>query len=153
MATEAAQRELVITRVFDAPRELVFQMWTDPQHLAKWWGPRDYPVGPLSMDARPGSKWRNCLMSNAGDMSLWHSGTFREVVPPKRLVFTFRWEEEGERGMENVVTITFTEQNGKTLMNFRQAPFYSDPECDGHGVGWNSSFDRLDEYLLDRSNA
>ena len=139
--------------MFDAPRELVFQMWTDPKHLAKWWGPRDYPVGPLSMDVRPGSKWRNCLMSNAGDMSLWHSGTFREVIPPERLIFTFRWEEEGERAMENVVTVTFAEQDGKTLMTLRQAPFHSARECDGHDVGWNSSFDRLEEYLLDRSQA
>src|SRR6185437_12224157 len=88
---DTQQRELVITRTFDAPRELVFQMWTDPKHLAKWWGPRDYPVGPFNMDVRPGGKWRNCLISSAGDMSLWHSGTFREVAPPERLVFTFRW--------------------------------------------------------------
>jgi len=73
---------------------------------------------------------------------------FREVVPPERLVFTFAWEEEGERGIENLVTITFDGQNGKTLMTFRQAPFQSDAERDGHRGGWTSAFDRLDENLL-----
>ena len=76
---------------------------------------------------------------------LWHGGVFREVVPPERLVFTFAWEEEGERGIENVVTITFTEQGRKTLMNFRQTPFQSAEERDGHQGGWGSAFDRLDD--------
>ena len=142
-----ADRELVITRVFDAPRELVFRMWTDPEHLAHWWGPRDYPAGKVEMDPRPGGRWRHCLISSAGDMSLWHHGTYREIAPPERIVFTFQWEEEGERGIETVVTITFAEEGGKTRMTFRQAPFQSDVERDGHGMGWTSSFDRLDEAL------
>jgi uncharacterized protein YndB with AHSA1/START domain len=143
----SAQRELVIDRVFNAPRELVFRMWTDPQHLAKWWGPRDYPASHIEVDARPGGRYRHCLHSTAGDMSLWLRGEFREVVPPERLVFTFAWEEEGERGLENVVTITFADEGGKTRMLFRQTPFQSDVELDGHGSGWGGSFDRLDEHL------
>jgi uncharacterized protein YndB with AHSA1/START domain len=143
----SAQRELVIERVFDAPRELVFQAWTDPRHLAKWWGPRDYPASQINADTRPGGKYRHCLHSTAGDMSLWLYGEFREVVPPERLVFTFAWEEEGERGMENIVTITFADEGNRTRMLFRQAPFWSDVERDGHRLGWSSSFDRLDDHV------
>ena len=141
------QRELVIDRVFNAPRELVFKMWTDPKHLAQWWGPRDYPAGKINIDARPGGKYRHCLISSAGDMTLWLKGEFVEIVPPERLVFTFAWEEDGERGMENIVTITFADEGSKTRMTFRQAPFQSDVERDGHGLGWSSSFDRLDDLI------
>src|SRR5262245_57063230 len=112
------QRELVIKRVFDAPRELVFKMWTDPRHTANWWGPRNYPSRHVQMDVRPGGKWRHRLESTEGDKDLWLGGVYREIVPPERLVFTFAWEEEGERGMETVVTVTFDEQDGKTLMTF-----------------------------------
>ena len=143
------QRELVIDRVFDAPRELVFKMWTDPRHMAKWWGPRDYPATKISADVRPGGKYRHCLNSSAGDMSLWLYGTYREIVPPERLVFTFAWEEEGERGLETIVTIVFKDEGGKTRMLFRQSPFQSDTECHGHGLGLNSSLDRMDDYLLE----
>jgi len=142
------ERELVINRVFDAPRELVFRMWTDPKHMAQWWGPRAHPSASVELEARPGGRWRHCLRSVETGEDLWHHGEFREVVPPERLVFTFVWEEEGERGIENLVTITFAEENGKTLMTFRQSPFQSDAERDGHRDGWTSAFDRLDEHLL-----
>jgi uncharacterized protein YndB with AHSA1/START domain len=75
------------------------------------------------------------------------AGVFREIVAPERLVFTFAWDEEGERGLETLVTITFAEQNGKTLMTFRQIPFQSAEERDGHRGGWTSAFDRFDEEL------
>ncbi|HZP77998.1 MAG TPA: SRPBCC domain-containing protein [Pseudolabrys sp.] len=147
--SSTAPRELVVTRFFDAPRELVFKMWTDPAHARHWWGPRDYPVTQLSLDARPGGKWRGCLTSTQDGRALWQHGVFREVVPPARLVFTFVWEEEGERGTETVVTVTFTEENGKTRMVMWQTPFQSAPERDGHGFGWASTFNRLTQHLND----
>lgn len=142
-----AQRELVITRIFNAPRETVFKAWTDPRHALNWWGPRDHPATHVEMDVRPGGVWRGLLRSTQTGQELRHNGVFREVVAPERLVFTFAWEEEGERGLETLVTITFAEQNGKTLMTFRQTPFESDAERDGHRGGWSSAFDRLDEKL------
>jgi uncharacterized protein YndB with AHSA1/START domain len=144
---EPAARELVITRVFDAPRALVFKAWTDPQLAMNWWGPRDYPVAQMKMDVRPGGKWRHCLVSTENGRELWQGGVFREVVPPSLLVFTFAWEEEGERGLETLVIITFAEDGGKTRMIFRQTTFQSVEERDGHRGGWNSTFDRLDEYF------
>jgi uncharacterized protein YndB with AHSA1/START domain len=142
-----AERELVITRLFDAPRELVWRMWTDPDHARNWWGPVHHPAVDLTMNARPGGRWRHCLRSVETGAELWAHGVFREVVPPRRLVFTFAWEEEGERGRENVVTIDFAEENGRTRMTFRQTPFWSDGERDGHREGWSSAFDRLDAWL------
>jgi uncharacterized protein YndB with AHSA1/START domain len=141
------ERELTIERVFNAPRALVFQAWTDREHLAQWLGPRDHPARELTMDVRPGGRWRACLRSTETGNDLWVGGVYREIAPPERLTFTFAWEEEGERGLETVVAITLTERGGKTHMMFRQTPFQSDGERDGHRGGWTSCFDRLDDLL------
>lgn len=144
------ERELVITRLLNAPRELVFKAWTDPKLAMRWWGPRDYPATHMQMDVRPGGTWRNCLTSKEDGTELWQHGVFREVVAPERLVFTFVWEEDGERGMENIVTVTFADEGGKTRLTLRQAPFQSVEERDGHGYGWNSTIDRLEDALAAR---
>jgi uncharacterized protein YndB with AHSA1/START domain len=140
-------RTLTITRVFDAPRALVWQAWTDPRHLMNWWGPRWHVANEVDADVRTGGRWRHCLRSPETGEDLWHHGVFREVVPPQRLVFTFRWEEEGERGIENVVTVTFAKHGNRTLMTLQQAPFQSVAERDGHQDGWGSTFDRLDDFI------
>jgi uncharacterized protein YndB with AHSA1/START domain len=145
--SRTAERELVIERVFDAPRELVFRAWTDIDHLRKWFGPKWHPATHVAMDVRPGGRWRACLRSTETGNNLWLGGVYREIVPPKRLAFTFAWEEEGERGLETLVEITLAERNGKTHMTFRQTPFQSDGERDGHRGGWSSTFDRLEELL------
>ena len=146
-AKPSAENELVITRVFDAPRELVFKAWTDPRHIGKWFGPKHHPSVNMSIDVRPGGAWRGRLRPVAGGPDLALGGVYREIVPPERLVFTFAWDEEGERGLETVVTITFEDQGGKTRMTLRQVPFQSTGERDGHNEGWSSCFDRLDEFL------
>jgi uncharacterized protein YndB with AHSA1/START domain len=146
-ALEPAEQVLVITRVFDAPRDVVFRLWTDSKHAIKWWGPCDYPATYLDLDVRPGGPWRGCLRSIETRKELWQGGMFQEVAPPHRLSFTFAWEEEGERGLETLVTVVFAEQDGKTVMTFRHAPFRSIKERDGHRGGWTSTFDRLDKYI------
>ena len=110
---EPAERELVIIRIFDAPRELVFRAWTDPRLAKDWFGPKDYPATHMEMDVRPGGAWRGCLRSTESGKELRLGGVFREVTPPERVIFTFAWEEEGERGLETQVTLTFTEQRRK----------------------------------------
>ncbi len=149
VATLLAQRDLVITRYFDAPRELVFKMWTDPAHVRQWWGPRDYPATQLSIDARPGGQWRNCLTGTQDGRALWQRGVFREVVPPQKLVFTFAWEDDSHHGPETVVTVTFAQEGGRTKMTMWQTPFESESNRDGHGFGWNSTFNRLEEHLAE----
>jgi len=99
------------------------------------------------MDVRPGSRWRNCLTSVETGEDLWQNGVFIEVAPPEKLVFTFVWEEAGERGEANTVTVTFEDQGRQTLVTLIQQPFHSAHEAEGHGDGWWSSFDRLQTLL------
>ena len=146
-AATKQDRALTIARTFDAPRVLVWRAWTDPKHFLNWWGPRDHPAVDVEMDVRVGGRWRHCLRSTETGVDLWHGGVFREVAKPARLVFTFTWEEEGERGVETVVTVTFVERGGETLMTLHQAPFQSDFQRHDHDGGWNSTFDRLAELL------
>ena len=142
------ERALKLSRVFDAPRELVWAAWTDQTHARHWWGPRHHPSTHVEIDARVGGKWRIRLTGVADSRELWHGGVFREVVKNERLVFTFKWDEDGERGEENLVTITFADEGGKTRMTFTQEPVVSADEREGHGEGWSSAFDRLDDALV-----
>ena len=142
-----ADQALVLTRVFDAPAALLFRVWTDPSHMMRWWGPRAHPAREMKMDLRVGGAWRGCLVAVEDGKELWQGGVFREIDPPNLLSFTFAWEEDGERGLETLVTLTFEEEGDRTRMTLRQTPFRSLGERDGHGGGWSSTFDRLEEFL------
>ncbi len=145
--TNGAERELVITRVFAAPRALVFKAWTEPERMAHWSGPRGFTLTSSTMDVRPGGAYRSCIRSPEGTDHRMR-GVYREIVEPERLVFTFGWEEpDGTPGREMLITVTLAEQDGKTRMTFHQARFDSVRDRDEHGDGWGSSFDLLDEYL------
>jgi uncharacterized protein YndB with AHSA1/START domain len=135
---------LEIKRVFDAPREVVFQAWTDPEHLAHWWGPESHPASLIEVDPRPGGTWRGCLSGLDGS-ALWQHGVFHEVVPPERLVYSFTWDDDPTHEM--LVTVRFIERGTKTEMIFTQRMFRSVAERDGHVAGWQSSFNRLDASL------
>ena len=142
-----ADRELVITRTFDAPRGLVFKVWAQPEHLVRWWGPRDFTTPSLKMDVRPGGTYRTCIRSPEGKEH-WMQGVYREVVEPERLAMTFAWEDErGQPGHETLVTVTFADEGGKTRLTFRQAVFESVADRDSHRKGWSSFLDRLERYL------
>jgi uncharacterized protein YndB with AHSA1/START domain len=146
--TAPAERVLVITREFDAPPSLVFKAWTDPAHTVRWMGPRGYTATHFNQGSRPGDPWRACLRRDETGEELWQGGVLREIVEPERLVFTFAWDkEDGSRGHETEVTVTFAASNGKTRMTFRQAVFQSVEQRDGHKGGWSSAFDRLEEHL------
>ncbi|HEY4112622.1 MAG TPA: SRPBCC domain-containing protein [Rhizomicrobium sp.] len=149
MANSASDdRVLVITRIFDAPRALVWKMFTETKHLAEWMGPRDYPSTFHEADVRPGGKWRGTLSAVNGSRELGQGGEYREVKKPERLAFTFYWDQDdGTPGPETLVQIELAERDGKTLMTFRQGHFDTKQNRDGHGGGWNSTFDRLAELL------
>lgn len=142
--TEA--REFTITRVFNAPRELVFKAWTEPAHLAAWFGPRGTvsPIERIEVDLRPGGRWRACMIREDTGDEFPSGGEYREIVEPERLVFTWALDD---RGGESLVTITFADHGGKTEMTFHQAGFLSGDERDGVEEGWSSAFDRLTESL------
>ena len=86
-ATESAERVLVIERLFDAPRSLVFKVWTHPEHLMRWWGPHGFTLPSCRIDLRPGGVWRFCMRSPEGN-NYWQQGVYREIMEPERLVFT-----------------------------------------------------------------
>jgi uncharacterized protein YndB with AHSA1/START domain len=146
--TAPADRVLVIERVFNAPRALVFKVWTDPAHKARWYGPCGFVATHLEADLRPGGKWRTCIRRDDNGAELWHGGVYREVVPPERLVFTFAWDTaQGMPDHETLVTITFAERQGQTLMTLRQEVFDTVEARDSHNGGWTSVIDEFAEYL------
>ena len=141
-------RELVLTREFDAPRALVFEAFTKAEHIVNWWGPRRYATIVERLDLRPGGKWR-FINREANGTEHGFRGEFREVMPPERLVWTF--EYEGFPGHISVETATFEERNGKTLLTARAV--YSTPEDllailqTDMAEGAAESYDRLEELL------
>lgn len=146
-ARRPADDELLVTREFAAPRGLVFEAWSAAEHQVEWLGPKDFTVESCQVDFRVGGQYRACIRSPEGK-DYWMRGTYREIVPPERLVFTFAWEEPGERGLETLVTIDFDAlAAGRTRMTFRQAPFQSLSERDGHTTGWTECFDRLEAFV------
>jgi uncharacterized protein YndB with AHSA1/START domain len=147
-AAPAAERELTIRRTFDAPRALVFRVWTEPQHLAQWSCPQGFTMTENRGDLRVGGAFSACMRSPEGsDHRL--RGVYREIVAPERLVFTHAWvDASGTPGPETVVTVTLAERNGRTEMTFRQGIFDSVAARDGHQQGWTSCFERLAELLV-----
>ena len=142
-----AERQLVITRTFDAPRELVFKAWTERERVMFWLGPEGFECFDFEMDGRVGGAWHNHMRAPDGTIYA-NRGTVLEIAEPERLAFTFAWDEpDGTPGREMTVTITLEDRDGKTEMTFTQAVFESDDDRDGHSEGWNSSFNRLDAYL------
>lgn len=140
-------RELVITRVFDAPRDLVWKAWTEPERIKQWVAPRGFTIPVAEGELRPGGAWRSCMRQPDGT-ELWVGGVYQVIDEPKRLVLTHAWlDEHGKAGPETLVTVTFTERAGKTEMVFRQSGFDTVESRDGHAGGWNECFDRLAELL------
>lgn len=140
--------ELFITRVFDAPRALVFQAWTDPQHLKQWENaPIGFTVTTEKSDIRPGGEYKVCMRSPEG-VDHWLQGVYTEVVPPERLSFTHVWlRADGSPGVETHVTLTFADRGNSTELTLHQTGFDTVASRDGHNEGWNSTFDRLAGYL------
>lgn len=143
-----AERQLVLTRVFDAPREIVFQAWTDPKQMARWWGPHTFTNPVCELDARPGGA---ILVHMRGPDGVVYpmQGVFHEVVRPERLVFTSKAfeDEKGNFGLEVLNTVTFAEQNGKTKLTVQAVVVKVTPEVapalKGQKAGWNQTLDRL----------
>ena len=146
--SESPPLELVITRVFDAPRSLVFKAWTQPEHMARWWGPKGSTLPACELDARTGGNYRFCMRAADGSEHR-AQGIFREVTEPERIVFTGAWTDADGKPTSAVMitTVTFEEQAGKTKLTLRQAGLESVTARDSHRGGWSSSLERLAEHL------
>src|SRR5258708_10890203 len=115
MATDAENLELVITRVFDAPRDLVFKAWTDPEHLVRWWGPKGFTSTIMDkIDLRPGAPYRIHMRGPDGD-DHWSQGVYREIVDPERLVFAGCWTaaDAKQRDPEPTLALPSAESGAK----------------------------------------
>ena len=107
-------RELIITRSFDAPARLLFEAWSKPEHLKKWFGPVGYPVTMCEMDFRKGGLWRAAMTGPTGKQQTPFGGEYLEIVPNRRIVFSNGFELPGAEKM--IVTVTFDEMEGRTLL-------------------------------------
>ena len=131
---------LRLTRVVPARRDVVFRAWTDPEALRRWWVPFEGTTVPAAeVDLRPGGRYR-LTMRNAKGEEFHLSGVYREVRPPERLVYTWRWE--GADG-ETLVTVDFEASGATTLLHLTHERFPDDAVRDRHGTGWAGVLDRL----------
>ena len=143
-----SDREIVLTRTFDAPRDLVFEAHSKAEHLRNWWGPRKYETSLCEIDFRPGGTWRMVHRGPDGEEFGFH-GEYREIVPPEKIVWTF--EFEGAPGNVSVETATFEERDGKTILT--ASAVYDSAEArdamlqTGMEDGAAETWDRLAEYL------
>lgn len=140
--------ELRLTRMFDAPRQLVWDAWTRPEHLERWQGaPEGMTVTLVEKDLRPGGRFKLCMRAPDG-AEYWLQGEYLEVVPPELLVFTHTWmDAAGQPGKATVVRMTFDAWGRKTEVTLHQTGFASEGARDGHEQGWGSTLDRLGDYL------
>jgi uncharacterized protein YndB with AHSA1/START domain len=148
--TTPSEREVTMTRVFDAPRHLVFEAWTQPELVKRWlYGPDDWRLAVCELDLRVGGALR-FVWRDSAQQSMGMSGVFREIAPPDRLVFTEIWDEDWTGG-EALNTLIFTEHAGKTTMT--QTVLYSSRAArdgalkTGMEAGAAVSYDRLAELL------
>ena len=140
------ERVLVVERTLAAPRALVFKLWTDPAHAARWWGPEGFETVALVMDVRPGGRWHRTMRGPDGALCVKH-GIYREIAPPERLVFTYVNDDaQGLPGHETLVTVTFDDLGHRTRLTLHQAAFDSVEARDGHRWGWTSCLARFAAY-------
>ena len=151
--------EVTIIRFFDAPRELVWRAWTDPEHHKKWWGPKDFTAPHCEIDLKVGGKHLYCMRSADGE-NIWNSGEFLEVVHLKKLVYTEYFADENGNEISPVlygfpegwnghmvVTVIFEDEKGKTKITALHAGLPTGDLSMDAKKGWNESLDKLADSL------
>lgn len=151
--------ELVIERTFDAPREQVWKAWTDPERFMLWWGPKGFTSPACKIDLHVGGRYLACMRSPEG-RDYWSTGVYREIVPYTKIVYTDSFANakgnvvpashygmQGDWPLELLVTVTFEENGGKTIMTMRHEGIPSEMMNDCN-TGWNESFDKLAGTLM-----
>jgi uncharacterized protein YndB with AHSA1/START domain len=148
-------QDLVIERIFNAPVELVWKAWTDPEMLVRWWGPKDFTAPVYKLDFRVGGKFLYCMRSPDGK-DYWGTGTFKEIVSLERIVQTDSFADEhgsvvsaSHYGMNAdfplvlEVTLTFEDLGDRTKLTLRHLGMPAGEDAEGATAGWNESFDKL----------
>ena len=147
-SSTADDRELVIKRIFDAPREIVFKAWTNAESVARWFGPHDFTAPHCEIDFRVGGRYRICMLSPEGE-EFWVEGEYQDIVEPERIVFTWNREyPNGEVWSRTVATVTFeAHRQDQTAFTLVQRLFETVPYRDEHGFGWGQSLERLAAFV------
>jgi len=131
-----------IRRIVKAPRERVFKAWTTADDLKRWWGPGEFTTPEAHVDPRPGGSYLLVMQPPAGDpMRL--VGTYKEVQPPERLVYTWRWDTEWSDGHESLVTVEFVDKGDETEVILNHDHFGPEGE-DPYRDGWEGGLDKLE---------
>lgn len=148
-------KEVTIKRTFDAPLELVWEVWTNEKHLANWWGPKPFTNPRCEWNAKPGNKIH--IDMKAPDGTIYPmGGEFISIIPFKKIVFkSIAMDPEGNHLFEGMNTVDFSEEDGKTTVNVHAKVTDADPEfahyLEGMYEGWNGSFDKLDNYTSNQN--
>lgn len=147
MSAAPGELALHMQHVLPAPRPRVFELFTEPGELARWWGPHGFTVPSIDLDLRAGGSYRFAMQPPEGD--LFHlAGEFVEVDPPARLAYTFRWEEPDPDDQETLVTLSFDEAGPQgTALGFTQGEFRTEARRALHEQGWADSFEKLRRLL------
>ena len=146
----ADETEIVVTRVFNAPRDVVFKFWTDPEQLAKWWGPVGYhtPREDVAIDLRVGGRFQLRMVETATGAEVWMRGEIVELVVPERLVIHVDVPQPiGLPPIEARLRVEFHDLGDKTRVTLRQGPLPTREQREQTAAGWGHSFDQLDRLL------
>jgi uncharacterized protein YndB with AHSA1/START domain len=150
--TQVGDREVTVTRTFDAPRDVVWRAWTEPEQFAQWFGGPPYVTQPetVSLDVRPGGQWRATMVSEEDGSEIPFAGEYREVVEHERLVLTFMDPSDPNNPNVEVLTITFADLGDKTEVVAHQAGHLPQDEYGQLAEGYSTFFDQLAEHLARR---
>lgn len=150
IAPAQAPTTLRITRTIAAPREKVFRAWTDPEALARWFAPSDaYRTNVPELDLRPGGRYRVEML--LADKIHRVGGTYREIRPPEKLVFTWKWENEPAHAGETLVTVELFDRGGSTELVLTHERFADEASRNEHDKGWAGCLERLERFVEARS--
>jgi uncharacterized protein YndB with AHSA1/START domain len=141
-SNESDANHLRLERTLPAPRHLVYRAFTDPARMQQWFGPHGFVATFIELDVRVGGAWRGGMRGPDGK-ELVASGVYRELVTDERLVFTYAWERDGERGAETLCTLELRDEGNQTRMIFIQGPFATPSDARDHRDGWGEAFEKL----------
>ena len=164
VARMAAGKPFILTREFDAPRDLVFRVWTEAEHLTQWFGPKGTTIRTSKMDFRQGGQYLYCMVRPDGN-EMWGKWSFREIVKPEKIVLIQSFSDENGGvtrapmnatwPLETLSTTTFTEKNGRTTLSLEWCPINATEEeiqtfaaaFEGMTMGWSGTMEQLTDYL------